>query len=82
MKSLKLLGDTNVSISDSLFNSKNVEYISIFHTTDAAWTHKPETKGEITFISNDVEGKKKFKGSSIMEVIGQMAKFIETLEPA
>lgn len=80
MESLRLLGNTKVSISDSLFNSNNVEYIQIFHTTDAAFTHKPETEGVITFISNDVEGKKKFKGSSIMEVITQMAKFIETLK--
>lgn len=79
MESLRLLGNTRMSISDSLFNSKNVKYIQIFHDNDAAFTHKPETKGEITFISNDVEGKKKFKGSSIMELISQMEEFIETL---
>ena len=76
----KLLGDIKVSISDSLFNNKNIEYIQIFHDNNAVFTHKPETKGEITFISNDVEGKKKFKGSNIMEIIAQMAEFIETLE--
>ena len=80
MNSIRLLGNTQVSISDSLFNSKNVEYIQIFHDNNAPFTHKPETEGSITFISNDVEGKKKFKGSNIMEVITQMAKFIETLK--
>ena len=80
MDSIRLLGNTRVSISDSLFNSKNIEYIYIYHDNDAAFTHKPETEGTITFISNDVEGKKKFKGSSIMEVISQMAEFIDTLK--
>ena len=80
MESIRLLGNTKVSISDSLFNSKNIEYIQIFHDNNAAFTHKPETEGTITFISNDVEGKKKFKGSSIMEVISQMAEFIDTLK--
>lgn len=80
MNSIRLLGNTKVSISDSLFNSKNVEYITIFHDTNAAFTHMPETKGELIFISNDVEGKKKFKGSNIMEVISQMAEFIDTLK--
>lgn len=80
MESLRLLENTKVSISDSLFNSNNIEYIQIFHTTDDAFTHRPKTEGEITFITNDVEGKKKFKGSNIMEVITQMAKFLETLK--
>ena len=80
MDSIRLLGNTKVSISDSLFNSKNVEYINIFHENDAAFTHKPETEGKITFISNDVEGTKRFKGSNIMEVIAQMAEFIDTLK--
>ena len=80
MESTRLLGNTKVSISDSLFNSKNVKYIQIFHDNNATFTNKPETDGAITFISNDVEGKKKFKGSSIMEVITQMAEFIETLK--
>ena len=80
MESLRLLGNTKISISDSLFKSKNVTYINIFHINDAAFSHEPETQGEITFISNDVEGKKKFKGSNIMEVITQMAEFIETLK--
>lgn len=61
MNSIRLLGNTKVSISDSLFNSENVKYITIFHDTNAAFTHMPETKGEITFIYNDVEGTKKFK---------------------
>ena len=80
MESTRLLGNTKVSISDSLFNSKNVKYINIFHESNSTFTNKPETDGVITFISNDVEGKKKFKGSSIMEVITQMAEFIETLK--
>lgn len=80
METLQLLGNTKVSISDSLFNSENVKYINIFHITNDAFSHQPETAGEITFVSNDVEGRKKFKGSSIMEVIGQMAEFIETLK--
>ena len=79
MNSIRLLGNAKVSISDSLFSSKNVEYIQILHDNNAAFTHKPETKGTITFISNDVESKKKFKGSNIMEVISQMAEFIDTL---
>lgn len=80
MESLRLLGNTKVSISDSLFNNKNVKYINIFHNTNDAFSHRPETTGEITFVSNDVEGKKKFRGSNIMEVIVQMAEFIETLK--
>ena len=79
MEIAKLLGNTKLSISDSLFNSTNVKYISLFHVVNDAITHEPETKGEITFISNDVEGIKKFRGSNIMEVIGQMVEFIETL---
>ena len=80
MESIRFLGNTKVSITDSLFNSDNVKYVSIYHNTDAPFTHQPETKCEITFISNDVEGRKKFKGSNIMEIITQMAKFIETLK--
>ena len=80
METLQLLGNTKMSISDSLFNSENVKSIRIFHDTEALFTHQPETRGEIVFISNDTEGKKKFKGLSIMEVIGQMAEFIETLK--
>ena len=80
MNSIRLLGNTKVSISDSLFSSKNVKYIQIFHDNDAAFTHRPETEGTITFISNDVEGRKKFKCSSVMEVISQMAEFIDTLK--
>lgn len=80
MDSIRLLGNTKVSISDSLFNSKNIKYIYIYHANDTILTHKPETEGTITFIYNDVEGKKKFKGSNIMEVIAQMAEFIDTLK--
>lgn len=80
MESIRLLGNTKVSISDSLFNSNNVEYITIFHDTNAAFTNMPETEAEITFTSNDVEGTKKFKGSNVMEVISQMAEFIDTLK--
>lgn len=76
----RLLGNTKVSISDSLFNSKNIKYIYIHHINDAAFTHEPETTGKITFIINDVEGAKKFNGSNIMEVISQMAEFIDTLK--
>ena len=80
MNILKLFGDTNVSISDTLFNNKNVKYVSIFHKTDAAFTHKPETEGEITFVLNDMQGEKKFNGENIMEVLTQMAEFLESLE--
>lgn len=80
MESIRLLGNTKVSISDSLFNSKNVKYIQIFHDNNAAFTHEPVTKGTITFVSNDVEGAKKFRGSNIMEVIAQMTEFIDTLK--
>ena len=80
MNSIRLLGNTRMPISDSLFSSKNVEYITIFHDSNSAFTHIPETKGELIFISNDVEGTKKFKGSNIMEVISQMAEFLETLK--
>ena len=48
MNSIRLLGNTKVSISDSLFSSKNVKYIQIFHDNDAAFTHRPETEGTIT----------------------------------
>lgn len=79
MDLLKLLGNTNLSISDSLFNSDNIKYVNIFHIADDAISHTPRTEGEITFISNDIEGRKKFRGSSIMEVIAQMVEFIETI---
>ena len=74
-----ILGNTQVTISDSLFNNENIKYVSIFHKTDSAFTHKPETEGEITFVTNDVEGVKKFKGDNIMQVISQMTEFLETL---
>ena len=77
---LDIIGNNKVSISDSLFNNKNVKYVSIFHKTDAAFTHKPETEGEITFMLNDTQGEKKFKGENIMEVLTQMAKFLESLK--
>lgn len=80
MESLRFLGNTKISLSNSLFNSENVKHINIFHDTKALFTHQPETRGEIVFISNDTEGKKKFKGSNIMEVIIQMAEFIEILK--
>ena len=80
MKYLNIFGNTKVSISDSLFNNKNVQYVSIFHRTDSVFTHKPETEGEITFILDDMQGKKKFKGENIMEVLTQMSEFIETLK--
>lgn len=80
MNSINFFGNTKMSISDSLFNSKNIEYIHIFYTKEEAFTRKPEARGEIVFISNDVEGRKNFKDSSIMEVIAQMAEFIDTLK--
>ena len=52
----------------------------IFHKTDAAFTHKPETEGEITFVLNDMQGAKKFNGENIMEVLAQMAEFLKSLE--
>ena len=80
MESIRLLGNTKVSISDSLFNSKNIEYIHVFYVKEEAFTRKPEARGEIVFISNEVEGRKQFKGSSIMEIIAHMAEFIDTLK--
>ena len=77
---LDIFGNNKVSISDSLFNNKNVKYVSIFHKTDAAFTHKPETEGEITFVLNDMQGAKKFNGENIMEVLAQMTEFIKSLE--
>lgn len=79
MKGIEFFGKTQVTISDALFNSENVKYVNIFHKTSAAFTHSPETEGEITFATKDVEGKKKFKGTNIMDVISQMAKFLESL---
>lgn len=80
MKYLDIFGNNKVTISDYLFNNRNVKYVSIFHKTDAAFTHRPETEGEITFILNDTQGEKKFKGKNIMEVLTQMIKFLESLE--
>ena len=77
---LDIFGNNKVSISDSLFNNKNVKYVSIFHKTDAAFTHKPETEGEITFVLNDMQGAKKFNGENIMEVLAQMTEFLKSLE--
>lgn len=79
MKNINIIGDIKVTVSDYLFNSENVKRVTLYHVTDAAFTHKPETRGEIIFISDDVEGTKKFKGSNIMEVIAQMTKFLETI---
>ena len=80
MEYLDIFGNNKVTISDYLFNNRNVKYVSIFHKTDAAFTHRPETEGEITFILNDTQGEKKFKGENIMEVLTQMAKFLESLK--
>ena len=79
MKNINIIGDIKVTVSDYLFNSENVKRITLYHVTDGVFTHKPETRGEIIFISDDVEGTKKFKGSNIMEVIAQMTKFLETI---
>lgn len=80
MNILKLFGDTNVSISDTLFNNKNVKYVSIFHNTCDCISKRPETTGSITFIKGDMEGQKKFVGKNIMEVISKMVEFIGTLK--
>ena len=80
MNILKLFGDTNVSISDTLFNNKNVKYVSIFHNTCDCISKRPETTGSITFIKDDMEGEKKFVGKNIMEVISKMVEFIGTLK--
>ena len=77
---LEIFGNNKVAISDKLFNNKNVKYVSIFHRTDAAFSHRPETEGEITFVLNDMQGEKKFNGENIMEVLTQMAEFLESLE--
>ena len=77
---LDIFGNNKVTISDYLFNNKNVKYVSIFHKTDAAFTHKPETEGEITFMLDDTQGEKKFNGKNIMEVLTQMIEFLNSLE--
>ena len=77
---LEIFGNNKLAISDKLFNNKNVKFVSIFHKTDAAWSHRPETEDEITFVLNDMQGEKKFKGENIMEVLSQMAEFLESLE--
>lgn len=80
MNFLDIFGNTKVSISDSLFNKNNVKYVSIFHNTCSYFTDKPETEGKITFVSNDIGGEKTFKGENIMEILTQMAKFLESLK--
>ena len=80
MSYLEIFGNNKLAISDKLFNNKNVKYVSIFHKTDAAFSHRPETEGEITFVLNDMQGEKKFNGENIMEVLSQMAEFLESLE--
>ena len=80
MRYLEIFGNNKLAISDKLFNNKNVKYVSIFHKTDAAFSHRPETEGEITFVLNDMQGEKKFNGENIMEVLSQMAEFLESLE--
>lgn len=80
MNFLDIFGNTKVSISDSLFNKNNVKYVSIFHNTCSYLTDKPETEGKIRFVSNDIGGEKTFKGENIMEVLTQMAKFLESLK--
>ena len=80
MNFLDILGNTKVSISDSLFNKNNVKYVSIFHNTCSYFTDKPETEGKIRFVLNDIGGEKTFKGENIMEVLTQMAKFLESLK--
>lgn len=80
MAFLNIFGKTDISISDTLFNNKNIKYVSIFHKTCEVITKKPETTGTITFMVDDMEGEKKFIGKNVMEVITQMAKFIETLK--
>ena len=80
MNFLDIFGNTKVSISDSLFNKNNVKYVSIFHNTCSYSTDKPETEGKIRFVSNDIGGEKTFKGENIMEVLTQMAKFLESLK--
>ena len=77
---LEIFGNNKVAISDKLFNNKNVKYVSIFHKTDAAFSNRPETEGEITFVLNDMQGEKKFNGENIMEVLTQMAEFLESLK--
>lgn len=77
---LEIFGNNKLAISDKLFNNKNVKFVSIFHNTDDAFSHRPETEGEITFVLNDMKGEKKFSGENIMEVLSQMAEFLESLE--
>ena len=77
---LEIFGNNKVAISDKLFNNKNVKYVSIFHMTDDGFGNKHETEGKITFVLNDIQGEKKFNGENIMEVLAQMAEFLESLE--
>ena len=80
MNILKLFGDTNVSISDTLFNNKNVKYVSIFHNTCDCISKRPETTSSITLLKGDMEGKNKFAGKNIMEVISKMVEFIKIIQ--
>lgn len=77
----KLFGSNNPNIiSDELFQNKNIKYISIFHITEAAFTHAPSTEGTITFESDGLEGKRCIKGSSIYDVLKQMMEFCKTIK--
>lgn len=80
MNFLDIFGNTKVSISDSLFNKNNVKYVSILHNTCSYFTNKPKTEGHLKFVSNDTIGEKTFEGENIMEVLTQMAKFLESLK--
>ena len=52
----------------------------LFTMTDDGCTNRHETEGKITFVLNDIQGEKKFNGENIMEVLAQMAEFLESLE--
>lgn len=80
MNDLKIFGDTLPNVSDELFNNANVKYVSLFHKTKDYFTKLPETTGEITFVTNNLEGKRKFEGKNIFDVISQMQEFLKTLE--
>lgn len=76
---VKAFGTSNINISDTLFNNSNIKYISLWYNSKAALTSLPESSGEITFRLFDTEGKKKFKGSNIIDILNQMKEFCETL---
>lgn len=81
MDIVKMIGTDKVNIiSDDLFNNSNIRKIHITFQTKEFPHNTPGTWGFIEFNKDDTEGKRNFKGKTILDVLKQMMEFCKTIK--